>query len=163
MYTSNEFWLFVLVVLFLHTITKGRTQNAILLIASYVLYAYLDGRFLALLLVATTVTYVVGRNLAPDNPRRRTYFGIGIGANFAALVIFKYLGFFAASVATLLGKNPESVNPIFLNVLLPLGISFYTFSMFSYLFDVQNNRLKPELSWLNFAAYVAFFPQIASC
>src|SRR5262245_59517507 len=124
MFFSLEFWVFVAVVLFLHNLMRGRAQNGILLLASYALYAYLDPRFLALLIAATTLTYVLARRLSPDSPHRRRTLIIGIVSNLGVLGFFKYANFFVGTINPFLVRASIAPSPMVLNILLPLGISF---------------------------------------
>ncbi|MEP7289647.1 MAG: MBOAT family O-acyltransferase [Chloroflexota bacterium] len=162
MFTSLGFWIFALAVLLLHNTTRGRLQNAILLAASYLLYVYFDWQFLLLLIAATTLTFVAGRNLAPTMRYRRLFFYAGILFDLGVLVFFKYAGFFTASISAALNGAGTTAQPYALNILLPLGLSFYIFRLLSYLFDVYSGRLAPTASWIDVALYVAFFPQIAA-
>ena len=162
MFFSWEFWAFVAIVLLFHNVTRGRGQNAVLLVASYALYAYFDLRFLAVLIVATTVTYVAARRLKPDSSGRRQVMVVGILFNLGVLGFFKYANFFASTISLLLVRVGVAPNPVVLGILLPLGISFYSFRLLSYLFDVYNKRIDASASWLEVALFVSFFPQIAS-
>jgi alginate O-acetyltransferase complex protein AlgI len=164
-----EFWIFVVVVLLLHNITRDRIQNLVLLFASYIFYLSIDWRFLGLLILATTVTHQIARRLRAhsaytpntlDVPRQRRFLTIGVLFNLGILGFFKYAEFFIESASAALA--PLGVSQITLQILLPVGISFYTFRLLAYLFDVHTGRIEPSASWIEVALYTAFFPQLAS-
>jgi len=162
MYFSWLFWFFVFSVVFLHSRTRGQLQNAVLLIGSYIFYAYFDWRFLALLVLATLATYVIGLPLKTQHRWRRSWLYVGLLLNLALLGFFKYTNFFVDIVSTLLLNARIIVSIPTLNILLPLGLSFYVFRLMGYLLDVYNQRIASIPSCLDFAVYIAFFPQISS-
>jgi D-alanyl-lipoteichoic acid acyltransferase DltB (MBOAT superfamily) len=155
--------LFVAVVVLLHMRSSGRIQNAILLAASYIFYASWDWRFLGLLWLMTAVTLFTSRRVSPEQPHARRYLYFGILFNLIMLGLFKYAGFFVTTANALLVRLGLSASTQPLEILLPIGISFYSFRLMSYLFDAHNRRFDPgKVSWLDFSLYVAFFPQIIS-
>ncbi len=139
------------------------TRKYLLIGASYVFYAWWDWRFCGLMLFVTVNAYLTGRalpTLAP--PRRRQLLWPSIGLDLAVLGFFKYYGFFVANAAaalTALGLTPSL--PI-LTIVLPIGISFYTFHAISYVVDVYRGRAAAERSFANVALYIAFFPQLVA-
>jgi D-alanyl-lipoteichoic acid acyltransferase DltB (MBOAT superfamily) len=135
-----------------------------LLVASYAFYAAWDWRFCGLLAVSTVVDFFVGRALAAEQERRRRRWivTISVVVNLAILGFFKYAGFFSTSFSDLMGALGWSVPPIVLDVVLPVGISFYTFQTMSYSIDVYRRRIEPTRRFLDFALYVAFFPQLVA-
>jgi D-alanyl-lipoteichoic acid acyltransferase DltB (MBOAT superfamily) len=139
-------------------------RNAFLLAASYAFYAAWDWRFLFLLMASTANDYVVGRALSREERpgRRRLYIGLSLAANLGLLGFFKYYDFFASSFAALTDSMGLHVDPHVLRVVLPVGISFYTFQSLSYTLDVYRGTLRAEKNLLNFAAFVAFFPQLVA-
>lgn len=144
----------------------------LLLVASYYFYGTWDYRFLALIIVSTTVDYLCGlwldvRRVAPDQPptrsgRDRLALLASLTTNLGILGFFKYYGFFATGAAELLSGMGFSAHPRTLDLILPVGISFYTFQTLSYTIDVYRGRITTERSLLNFAVYVAFFPQLVA-
>lgn len=141
-----------------------RRQNALLLVASYVFYAGWDWRFCSLLALSTAIDFSVGRGLhrTEDPKRRRALLLISIVANLGFLGLFKYFNFFAESFAELLSVVGFAVDPISLRIVLPLGISFYTFQTLSYTIDVYRRHLEPSDNLPEFALFVAFFPQLVA-
>jgi alginate O-acetyltransferase complex protein AlgI len=135
---------------------------AVLTIASYVFYAWWDYRFVSLLAASTLVDYFSGRAIfATDVQRHRRFFlGISLTINLGFLGFFKYYDFFVESLSSSLLAVGFSVNLPLLNVVLPLGISFYTFQSISYSLDIYRRDAKPAPDLLHFAAYVALFPQL---
>ena len=162
-FAELDFWGFFAVVLGLYVFLPHKAQNRMLLVASYVFYGAWDYRFLVLILASTVVDYFVGQKLAAaPQDRRRVFLSISLVFNLGMLGIFKYLGFFADSFATLMsgfGWDPGSVT---LNIVLPVGISFYTFQTLSYTIDIYRGKLKPSQDFLDFALFVAFFPQLVA-
>jgi alginate O-acetyltransferase complex protein AlgI len=149
--------------------TRPRLQNAVLLGASYVFYGYFQWRFLALLVASTLVDFVLSLAIArrdaktPDRQReRKLLVTASIVLNLALLGFFKYFNFFSESVTALLNAFGMRADPFTLNLLLPLGISFYTFQKLSYVIDVYRGKLAATTSLLDFALYAAYFPQIAA-
>ena len=141
-----------------------RWQNVLLLVASYVFYGAWDYRFLSLLILSTVTDYFVGLRLAAseDQRTRRASLGVSLIVNLGILAFFKYFNFFIDSAQALLGDIGFVPNPPLLEIVLPLGLSFYTFQTMSYTFDIFRGRMKPTHSLLNFAVYVAFFPQLVA-
>lgn len=135
-----------------------------LLVASYVFYGSWDWRFLSLILASTIVDYFVAQKMEaePFRQRRKLLLGISLSANLGILGVFKYLGFFADSFQALLQGIGYSADPIALSIILPVGISFYTFQTLGYSIDVYRREIRPESDFLNFALFVAFFPQLVA-
>ncbi len=137
-------------------------RQAWLLAVSYVFYAWFDWRFLLLLLFTTGVDYAVGRALEPDRPgrTRKAILTVSLAVNLVVLGFFKYAGFFVTQGAELLGRFGLSTSAPTLQILLPYGISFYTFQSMAYTIDVYRRRVPPSRRLLDFATFVAFFPQL---
>lgn len=164
-FTELRFLFFFLLVFVVHWVLPGRRgRQAWLLAASYVFYGAWDVRFLGLIVLSTAVDFGVGRWLEHEQRpgRRRLAAGLSVAANLGLLGWFKYAGFLAESLAELLAwlGLPASV-PV-LRVVLPVGISFYTFQTLSYTIDVYRRRLTAERDPLAFALFVGFFPQLVA-
>ncbi len=155
---------FLPVVVVLHWIIPKRFRNGLLLIASYVFYGSWDVRFLLLLFLSTMVDFAVGRSLGTTgDPRlRRGLLFLSLAVNLGILGTFKYLDFFLSSAAGLLTELGVSSNVSSLGIILPVGISFYTFQTMSYTIDVYRRRQVPEANFVRFALYVSFFPQLVA-
>jgi D-alanyl-lipoteichoic acid acyltransferase DltB (MBOAT superfamily) len=164
LFTTTTFFLFLGVVLAGYYALAHRWQNRFLLLASYVFYGFWDPRFLSLLVLSTVVDFVIGRALprTQDERRRRLLLGVSVATNLGILATFKYLGFFADAAASLLTNLGLAVHPPTLAIILPVGISFYTFQTLSYTVDVYRRRIEPERDPVTFALYVAFFPQLVA-
>jgi alginate O-acetyltransferase complex protein AlgI len=128
-----------------------------------------DWRFLSLIVISTLTDYFIGRRLESTSDatpagesRRRLLLACSITVNLAFLGFFKYFNFFADNLTSLLGLLGMDVDPITLNIILPIGISFYTFQTMSYTIDVYRKRQQPSHSLLDFAVFVAFFPQLVA-
>ena len=164
LFNSYAFWAFLLGVVAVYRCLSHRSQNVWLLLASYVFYGLWNWAFLSLIWVSTAVDFWVSQRIvAPENPRRRLrWLWVSVGTNLGLLGTFKYFNFFiteAAALSELVGL-PVSV-PV-LNVVLPVGISFYTFQTMSYTIDVYRGRIQPARDLLNFALYVCYFPQLVA-
>jgi D-alanyl-lipoteichoic acid acyltransferase DltB (MBOAT superfamily) len=148
---------------------RPTTQNVLLLVASYVFYSYWDWRFLSLILISTVADYTIGLALGrtegggPEGDRRRRLLVItSVGINLGILGFFKYFNFFADGLVDVLHVLGMEANPTTLRVVLPIGISFYTFQTMSYTIDIYRGALSPTRNLLNFAVFVAFFPQLVA-
>ncbi len=167
LFTSIEFAIFLPLVFVLYWfVTKRnlRIQNLMLLVASYVFYGWWDWRFLSLIMFSSVVDFTVGLKLSRTGHvrRRKLLLLVSILINLGFLGFFKYFNFFAESFSqafTLLGE-PISVKR--LNVILPVGISFYTFQTLSYTIDVYKRKLEPTKDIISFFAFVSFFPQLVA-
>lgn len=141
-----------------------RTRAAFLLAASYLFYAYWDWRFTGLLAASTLVDFSVGRRLGrTDDLRiRKAWVSVSLAVNLGILGFFKYFGFFAEGLVALARTIGLNVDAPHYRVLLPLGISFYTFRTLSYTIDVYRRRLTPTDSLLDYALFVSFFPSLVA-
>lgn len=139
-------------------------RNWAILAGSYVFYAYWDWRFLSLIILSSAVDYVVGRSLEKTDKRiyRRLILAASLTVNLGALAFFKYFNFFIDSAALLLESIGFQANQTSLQIILPVGISFYTFQTLSYSIDVYRRKIVPCRSLTQFFAYVAFFPQLVA-
>jgi len=133
-----------------------------LLLCSYAFYAAWDWRFLSLIWISTAVDYVAGRRLehAQSPTRRRGFLALSLVVNLGLLGFFKYFDFFIQSARDLFGLLGLPFATQSLSIILPVGISFYTFQTLSYTIDVYRCRIRPTRSLLDFALFVAFFPQL---
>jgi D-alanyl-lipoteichoic acid acyltransferase DltB (MBOAT superfamily) len=135
-----------------------------LLTASYFFYASWDWRFLFLILFSTILDYFCGLKIYAENQlsRKRLFLILSISGNLLILGFFKYFNFFTANFQFLLRHFGIEVDPIFLDIVLPVGISFYTFQTMSYTIDIYRNELSPTSHYIDFALFVAFFPQLVA-
>lgn len=167
LFNSIEFLIFMPITFFLYwfvTRSNLRLQNLLVLAASYVFYGYWDWRFLSLIIFSTIVDFFIGRQLAKTDVRvrRKALLWVSLLVNIGFLGIFKYYNFFIDNFITafsFLGANLEART---LNIVLPVGISFYTFQTLSYTIDVYKRNIKPERDFISFAAFVSFFPQLVA-
>ena len=164
LFNTLSFVGFFIVVFALYVRLNHRHQNALLLVASYIFYGAWDYRFLLLLIFSTCIDYAVG--LAIDKQetqeKRKRWLIISLITNLGILGFFKYFNFFADGLAELAGTLGLSVSPITLKIILPVGVSFYTFQSMSYTIEIYRGRLKPCRSLFDFAVYVSFFPQLVA-
>src|SRR5574343_1487490 len=131
-----------------------------LMAASYFFYACWDWRFLFLLIFSTLLDYFTGLKMAQteNQDTKKTWFWISILVNLGFLGLFKYYNFFAESFAAAIAGFGYEVNPWTLKIILPVGISFYTFHGLSYVIDIYKERIKPERNFVDYAVFVSFFP-----
>ena len=162
LFNSIEFLLFFVIVYALYLTLPHKWQNRFLLAASYVFYGWWDCRFVSLLLISTVVDYYCGLKIhQSDSPKKRNLLlCVSILCNLGILGSFKYFGFFSSSVVRILALTGLHVNPLALNIILPVGISFYTFQTMSYTIDIYRKNMVPTHSFLDFALFVSFFPQL---
>lgn len=164
-FASLTFLLFLPAVFALHWLGRGvRWQNAVLVAASLVFYGWWDWRFCGLLAASAGVDYLVGRGLAATAAagRRRLLLGLSLAVNLGLLGFFKYAGFFVDSLVIALATVGLDVPTLPLRILLPLGISFYTFQTLSYTLDIYRGRLEPRRDLLAYLSFVMFFPQLVA-
>jgi len=164
LFNSFVFWGFFALVLTLYRVLPHRAQNWLLLVASYVFYAYWDWRFLGLIFFSTAVDYYLGGALAAthEQRKRRLLLISSVVVNLTVLGFFKYYGFFVTEAnAALTSIGLTSALPV-LQIVLPVGISFYTFQSLSYTVDIYRGHTQPANSLPEFALYVAFFPQLVA-
>jgi alginate O-acetyltransferase complex protein AlgI len=163
-FASLKFLQFMLIVYALYVVLPHRWQNLMLLVASYTFYGAWDYRFLSLIALSTVIDYGVGLGLEREKRKaiRFRYLMLSVCVNLGLLAVFKYFNFFAGSFAQLAGSLGVNMSWSTLNIVLPVGISFYTFQTMSYTIDVYLGKLKPTRRFLDFALFVAFFPQLVA-
>ncbi|MFO7693544.1 MAG: MBOAT family O-acyltransferase [Vicinamibacterales bacterium] len=161
-FNSLHFAVFFLAFLGLYRLLPHRGQNLLLVAASYYFYATWDWRFLGLLIVSTLTAYGSGVLLGrlEDERRRRLVLVAGLGVHLALLGFFKYYGFFAENFRALVGLAGLRPDGFTLQVLLPVGVSFYTFIAMSYVIDVYRRQAEPCRNLADVAAFVGFFPTL---
>jgi alginate O-acetyltransferase complex protein AlgI len=166
-FNSIDFALFLPIVFGLYWFVTNKNlkaQNILLLLSSYVFYAWWDEKFLLLLMFSTFLDYFTGirMHLAKTIGYKKFWFWLSISVNVGFLAVFKYFNFFAASFATLLESCGLKVDVWTLNIILPVGISFYTFHGLSYVIDIYKERIKPERDFVDYAVFVSFFPLLVA-
>lgn len=163
-FNSLVFLVFFVVVYTLYRVFSHRWQNRLLLVASYLFYGWWDWRFLGLILISTTVDFCAGWIIghSQDQRKRKMVLAASITTDLGILGFFKYFNFFIENLSSLLGEFGVSLPFGVLQIVLPVGISFYTFQTMSYTLDVYRGQLKPAKSYLDFATFVSFFPQLVA-
>lgn len=164
LFNSTDFAVFMLILCPLYFVLKHRLQNLLLLAASYVFYGWWNWRFLSLILISTMVDYVCGIKIhaAAHQSMRKRFLMASVCVNLGMLGIFKYFNFFAASFQQALTVIGLPMNPVLLDIALPVGISFYTFQTMSYTIDIYRKEIRPTRRFLDFALFVSFFPQLVA-
>lgn len=163
-FNSLEFFLFLAVVWTLYNLLNHRGQNLLLLMASYLFYGLWNWRCLFLIAFSSTVDFFVAKSLSAcgDKKKKRKILALSIVTNLGILAFFKYFNFFLDSLYGLLGVLGMKIHGPYLTVLLPVGISFYTFKTMSYSLDVYRGQLQPCKSIADYYLYVSFFPQLVA-
>jgi alginate O-acetyltransferase complex protein AlgI len=166
-FNSLAFAIFLPIVFFLYWFVFNKTkstQNALLIVASYYFYSCWDWRFLFLLVFSTFLDYYTGIQIEKGRSEksRKFWFWLSILVNLGFLGIFKYYNFFAASFAELLSSAGVKASPILLEVILPVGISFYTFHGLSYVIDIYYKRIKAEYNFVDYSLFVSYFPLLVA-
>jgi alginate O-acetyltransferase complex protein AlgI len=164
LFNSVEFLIFFPVVVTAYFLCPQRYRWALLLSASYFFYAAWRIEYALLLLLSTVVDYAAGRAMGQQSDRagRGKYLALSLVVNLGLLFTFKYFNFFNDAMRSLFHLFHVEYRFVGLDVLLPVGISFYTFQSLSYIFDVYRGKLKPETHFGIFALYVSFFPQLVA-
>ncbi len=167
LFNSLEFAFFLPLVFILYWFVTNqhlKLQNALIVAASFVFYGWWDWRFLSLLLFSSVVDYSLGLALAKEEREKKRYMLLvfSILVNLGFLGFFKYFNFFIASFADAFTFFGQPFHASRLNIILPVGISFYTFQTLSYTIDVYRKKLEPTRDFIAFLAFVSFFPQLVA-
>ena len=165
LFNSYIYFVFLLVILPIFYLLPGkRSKNIFLLICSYFFYGYWDWRFCSLLAVSTIVDFFLGLKLEGEtnNSKRKLYLILSVIVNLSILGFFKYFNFFVGSFEAVFNTFGYKLDFLHLNIILPVGISFYTFQTMSYTLDIYRKRLKPTSNFIDFALFVSFFPQLVA-
>ncbi|MEN8138608.1 MAG: MBOAT family O-acyltransferase [Bacteroidota bacterium] len=166
-FNSIDFAIFLPIVFFLYWFVADKNlklQNFLIVIASYTFYGWWDWRFLSLVLFSTIVDYSIGVKLSDEESKykRKIYLWISILVNLGFLGFFKYYNFFQDSFVSAFSFFGTEIQSNSLNIILPVGISFYTFQTLSYTIDVYKRKLEPTKDFIAFSAFVSFFPQLVA-
>ncbi|MFY8111199.1 MAG: MBOAT family O-acyltransferase [Flavobacterium sp.] len=166
-FNSLAFAIFLPLVFFLYWFVFNKTkntQNALLILASYYFYSCWDWRFLFLLVFSTFLDYYTGIRIekSANEKGRKFWFWLSILVNLGFLGVFKYFNFFSDSFAQLLTSIGFKTSPILLEVILPVGISFYTFHGLSYVIDIYYKRIKAEYNFVDYSLFVSYFPLLVA-
>jgi alginate O-acetyltransferase complex protein AlgI len=166
LFNTYKFAIFFACIFFLYILLRRsrKSQNVLLLFASYYFYGSWNWKFLWLIIFSTLLDYVCGLGMHnTDNQRKRKlYLTASIVGNLGVLAFFKYYNFFAGNVYQILHPFISSLQESHLDVILPVGISFYTFQTMSYTIDIYRKQINPTRNILDFAVYVSFFPQLVA-
>jgi alginate O-acetyltransferase complex protein AlgI len=165
LFNSIEFLLFLPAVFALYWFVTNRnlrTQNLLLWAAGYVFYGWWDWRFLVLLAASTLIDYFVAQQIHKfDDPKpRRRWLYVSLVAQLGMLGVFKYYNFFVESWVDAWGRIGVAMDAPTLQIILPVGISFYTFQTMSYVLDVYRGKMEPSKDLISFGAFISFFPQL---
>ena len=168
LFNSIEFLLFLPIVFVLYWFVFNKNikhQNLLILVSSYFFYGWWDYRFLSLIILSTIVDYVIGLNISNQSSKnnQKILLWCSVLFNLGVLGFFKYYNFFIESWIDLFSSIGYEINSVWtLNIILPVGISFYTFQTMSYTIDIFKGKLNPTKDFVSFAAFVSFFPQLVA-
>jgi len=164
LFNSEEFAVFFPIVFALYLVLGHTGRNRLLLVASYVFYGWWDWRFLSLIVLSTLTDYVCGLEIgeAVDERKRKLFLTVSVCMNLGILGFFKYFDFFLENFKALLVSLGVQANLETLGIILPVGISFYTFQTMSYTIDIYRRELEPTRKFFDFALFVSFFPQLVA-
>ena len=167
LFNSLDFAIFLPIVFLLYWFVAQKNlklQNALIVVASYVFYGWWDWRFLSLIIFSTVVDYLVGQRLRTEDKqsKRKVLLWTSIIVNLGFLGFFKYYNFFLENFVDAFSLFGMQINANSLNIILPVGISFYTFQTLSYTIDVYRKKLEPTKDFMAFSAFVCFFPQLVA-
>lgn len=164
LFNSFTFIFFFIVVYVLYRQLNHKAQNILLLVASYVFYMSWNWKFISLILLSTVVDYFCGIRVHESKTdfKKKSYVALSVIVNLGVLGFFKYYNFFAENLVALTSMLGWVPGDLTLNIVLPVGISFYTFQTMSYSIDIYREEIEPERNFLDFALFVAFFPQLVA-
>jgi D-alanyl-lipoteichoic acid acyltransferase DltB (MBOAT superfamily) len=161
LFDSPIYFIFLIPVVLVYWRLSHRSQNIFVLGASYLFYAWWDARFLALMLASTTFDFLIAQKIEPGRVRRKRWLVASLAVNFTILGLFKYFNFFVDSFANSLDMLGVHNIPLpLIRVILPPGISFYTFQEVAYIVDVYNGRIPPSRSLVDYALFISLFPHL---
>lgn len=166
LFNSIEYLIFLPIVFVIYWLLKNsyKKQNILLLISSYVFYGWWDYRFLSLIIFSSFLDYYVGQKIEESigEKSKKRWLLVSLCSNLGLLGIFKYYNFFADSFASSMSTFGWEVNDLTLNIILPVGISFYTFQTLSYSIDIYRNQIKASRDIVGFFTFVSLFPQLVA-
>ena len=167
LFNSLQYLVFFPIVFILYWWLNNKSlkwQNILLLVASYYFYSCWDWRFVFLLAFSTGLDYISGITIYEANTKtkKKLWLYLSVGINLGFLGFFKYYNFFIESFMELLKNFNLQPHYSTLKIILPVGISFYTFHGLSYVFDIYNNKIKPSYNWVNYTLFVSFFPLLVA-
>ncbi|MFH0732485.1 MAG: MBOAT family O-acyltransferase [Candidatus Omnitrophota bacterium] len=164
LFNTLEFAIFFVIVYTLYLVLDHKWQNRMLLVGSCIFYGAWDWRFLLLMFVSITTDFFCARYIyeSSDARARKKILVLNFIVNLGILGFFKYFNFFTESLQSLLHVFGFSIKANFLHIILPVGISFYTFQAMSYAFDVYRKQLTPAKNFLDYALFVTYFPQLVA-
>ena len=166
LFNSIEFLIFLIIVFVLYwfVFKKTKQQNILILLASYIFYGWWDWRFLSLIFLSTLVDFSIGKYLEITDEKRKRKWALGLSLffNLGMLGFFKYYNFFIENFVIGFQQLGIQMNVSSLQIILPVGISFYTFQTLSYTIDVYQKKLTPSNNFVSFASFVSFFPQLVA-
>ncbi len=164
LFNSLPFLVFIAVFLPVYFALKGRARLLLCLAGSYFFYGWWDPRFLSLIVLSTVIDYALGLKISEteEQTKRKRLLWISVGMNLGVLAFFKYFNFFTDSFINLMNSVGIEASFNTIHIILPVGISFYTFQSMSYTIDLYRRKIEVEPDFMRFATYISFFPQLVA-
>jgi alginate O-acetyltransferase complex protein AlgI len=158
--TSIQFIIFTILVLVVYYLLPQRSQNYWLLLVSYTFVISWDWQFALILLIVTIANFVIAKELSLKGKEQRVWLWLGIGFNLFLLICFRAADFFLPELEVWITRSGFPLRMAGIQILIPIGLSYYTLQNISYLIDVYRGRIKTETDWVNFSLYLAYFPKL---
>ena len=166
LFNSIEFLVFFIFVYTLYILFPHRWQNRLLIVSSLIFYAAWSWKFLIVMIISITTDFFCSRRIDSESNerKRKLYLGLSLFVNFSILFFFKYFNFFLGNVSSILNfiHVTETPTNLFVNIILPVGISFYTFEAVSYVVDVYRKEIKPAQNYWDYLLFVIYFPHLVA-
>ena len=165
LFNSFIFFLFLAIVLpVFYALPTKKSKNLFLLLGSYFFYGYWDWRFCFLLAFSTVVDYYIGLQISKSEnaKKRKLLLSISVFTNLGILSVFKYYNFFIDNLQLIFSNFNQDLDFLHLNLILPIGISFYTFQTLTYTIDIYRKKIKATTNFIDFSLFVSFFPQLVA-
>lgn len=162
LFNSFTYLSFIIVVIPLYYLLPSKLKNSFLLLTSFLFYAYWDWRFCSLLIITTLTVYLCGKFIyaSKEQSKKKLYLYISLIVNLGILVLFKYYNFFIDSFSSAFSVFGGNLDWLHLKLILPIGISFYTFQALTYVIDIYRGDSEPSDSIIDVSLFVTFFPQL---
>ena len=162
-FTSQVYACFFIILFSVYWTVKNRMiQNSLLFFSSYLFYGWVHPWFCLLLAFSTVVVYFTGLGIVHYPARKKLFLLVSIGANLGVLGFFKYFNFFSENICFIFNSIGLDPIPLLVDVLLPVGISFFTFQALGYSVDVYKGDIKPRKNFIDLALFISFFPQLVA-
>ena len=161
-FTSLSYFAFLGIVFFLYWLVPDKFRNIVIVVFSYVFYYFINFKYVLFLIALTCISYYLAMSIGKcsNNHNKKILLFISVSSILLTLFILKYFNFTISIISSIVSNDSKSVDSQVLNLILPVGISFYSFEIIGYLVDVYYGKTIAEANFINYAAFIAFFPQL---